>query len=145
MNKTHSVNFVVRDYECDQAQGVNNAVYLNYLEHSRFEYIRKFLGWDLQNLLQNNITFVVQRIEIDFKRSLESDNEFVVESTLSRTSQRKFKFEQNIYLLNTPDGATRKMIASAVVICTAINTKTGKSEIPPILEELLANFPIVEN
>ena len=142
MSKTHSVSFVVRDYECDQGQGVNNAVYLNYLEHSRFEYIRKFLGWDVQNLLNNNIAFVVQRIEIDFKRSLASNDEFVVESTLSRLGQRQFKFEQKIYFSSLLDGATRKTVATAIVICTAINTKTGKSETPPMLEELLQDFPL---
>ena len=34
------LEFEVRDYECDLQGMVNNAVYLNYLEHTRHQYLR---------------------------------------------------------------------------------------------------------
>ncbi len=33
------LEFTVRDYECDLQGIVNNAVYLNYLEHTRHQYL----------------------------------------------------------------------------------------------------------
>jgi len=35
----------VRDYECDSGNGVNSAVFLNYLESDRYEFLRNELRW----------------------------------------------------------------------------------------------------
>lgn len=34
------LDFSVRDYECDLAGMVNNATYLNYIEHTRHEFLK---------------------------------------------------------------------------------------------------------
>ena len=39
MNYQFSLNLTVRDYECDLQGIVNNAVYLNYLEHTRHQFL----------------------------------------------------------------------------------------------------------
>ena len=36
-----TLNFDVRDYECDIEGIVNNAVYQNYLEHTRHEFLKQ--------------------------------------------------------------------------------------------------------
>ena len=36
----YSLEMTVRDYECDLQGVVNNAVYQNYLEHARHEYLK---------------------------------------------------------------------------------------------------------
>ena len=35
----YELNFTVRDYECDLQGIVNNAVYLNYFEHTRHTFL----------------------------------------------------------------------------------------------------------
>jgi acyl-CoA thioesterase FadM len=42
------LDFEVRDYECDLQGIVNNAVYQNYLEHTRHEFLKQ-KGWSLYN------------------------------------------------------------------------------------------------
>jgi len=46
----HTVRFRVRTYECDAYGHVNNAVYLNYLEYARDQYIEQH-GLDYQELV----------------------------------------------------------------------------------------------
>jgi acyl-CoA thioester hydrolase len=134
-----TVRLAVRDYECDQGQGVNHAVYLHYLEHCRWEYVRKYLKWDVNYLLKQNIGFVVAKIDIEFRRSLVSCDEFVVETKMQRIEKRRFQFRQEIYLMKGDEKASVKPIAIADVVIAAINSAT-----PQVLEDLLYGFPILE-
>ena len=56
------LDFQVRDYECDLQGIVNNAVYQNYLEHTRHEYL-KTVGLDFAELSQRGIDLVLTRAE----------------------------------------------------------------------------------
>jgi len=58
------LEFEVRDYECDLQGIVNNARYLNYLEHTRHKYLLS-KGIDFARLHNEGIDLVVSRIEID--------------------------------------------------------------------------------
>lgn len=90
-----SMGFTVRDYECDLQGVVNNAVYLNYLEHTRHSYLLS-RGVDFAALHAAGIDAVVSRIEIDYKRSLTSGNTF--ESILEDEPQGRMRhvFHQEI-------------------------------------------------
>mgnify|MGYP005695630351 FL=1 len=46
---TFALDFSVRDYECDLQGIVNNAVYQNYLEHARHQFLRS-CGFDFAQL-----------------------------------------------------------------------------------------------
>ncbi len=143
--EVYAVRLAVRDYECDQGQVVNHAVYLHYLEHCRWEYVRKYLKWDVSYLLKQNIGFVVAKIDIEFRRSLVSCDEFIVETRMQRTEKRRFHFRQEIYLMSGDEKASAKPVATADVLVAAINTATLKSETPQVLEDLLYGFPILES
>ena len=58
-----SLELAVRDYECDLQGVVNNAVYQNYLEHARHEYL-KSIGIDFAALTLQGINLVVTRVEM---------------------------------------------------------------------------------
>lgn len=94
MNK-FILNFEVRDYECDLQGIVNNAVYQNYYEHARHQYL-KSTGLDFATLHQQGIDPVVYRIEIDFKKPLKSGDSFYIETSVVREGNLKFIFYQEI-------------------------------------------------
>lgn len=94
MNK-FILNFEVRDYECDLQGIVNNAVYQNYYEHARHQYL-KSTGLDFATLHQQEIDPVVYRIEIDFRKPLKSGDSFHVETSVIREGNLKFIFNQEI-------------------------------------------------
>ncbi len=124
------LEMAVRDYECDLQGVVNNAVYQNYLEHARHEYL-KSIGIDFAALAAEGINLVVTRVEMDYKLSLTSGDRFVVEVRPQRLSPVRIGFHQAIYRL--PD---RKPVIRALVTGTALNAK-GRPQLPKVLTELL--------
>ena len=65
----------VRDYECDVQGIVNNAVYQNYLEHCRHQFLQT-VGLDFNQMHKEGIDGVVIRAEIDYKFPLRPDDVF---------------------------------------------------------------------
>ena len=91
----------VRDYECDMQGIVNNAVYLNYLEHCRHEFLLA-AGIDFNRLTQEKIFLVVVRAELDYKTPLRGGDAFWIGLNLERISPLRFVFLQDIYRRQRP-------------------------------------------
>lgn len=130
--KVFDLELKVRDYECDMDHVVNNAVYLNYLEHARHEVLFG-LGIKFGELSRQGISLVVTRIEADFKGSLKSGDTFFVRTSLNRKGHIRFQFRQNIYRL--PD---RRLMLDAVVTGTALNHQ-GRPEFPLEIDRAFGN------
>jgi len=126
------LEFAVRDYECDLAGMVNNASYLNYIEHARHEFLKR---WDIDfaGLAQKGIYLVVIRIEADFLYPLRSGDTFSIGTNFERVSRLRFGFRQDIYRL--PD---EKPVLRAIVIGTALDDR-GKPRLPKELEQILGS------
>ena len=92
---THELQFGVRDYELDLQGIVNNANYMNYLEHARHEYLNH-CGINFQQLHNDGYDAVVVRAEMDYKKSLKSGDMFVVKSSAYREGRLKIVFHQQI-------------------------------------------------
>jgi acyl-CoA thioester hydrolase len=126
---TFQVEFKVRDYECDMQGIVNNGVYFNYLEHARHEYLLA-KGIDFADLTAKKIHLVVVRSEMDYKNSLTSGDQFVVQVSVERISKVKFGFRHRVIRLSD-----EKVALDALVIGTALNER-GRPFILPELETL---------
>lgn len=130
MDEVFELELKVRDYECDMDHVVNHAVYLNYLEHARHEFLVG-LGIKFGELSKQGISLVVTRIEADFKASLVSGDTFLVRTSLHRNGRIRLQFDQSIY--RVPDN---RLMLGAVVTGTALNAR-GRPEIPPELDRAL--------
>ena len=117
-----SIEFVVRDYECDLQGVVNNANYQHYLEHARHEFLIS-RGISFVDLHNEGIDLIVTRVEIDYKYPLRSRDKFVVRLTIQREGNARLVFIQDIFRL--PD---EKLIAHGKV--TGVATKKGRP-VPP--------------
>jgi len=126
---SHSLEFTVRDYECDLQGVVNNANYQHYLEHARHEYLIS-KGISFSRLHEEGLDLIVTRVEIDYKYPLRSHDKFIIKTGLRRKGNVRLVFEQDIYRL--PD---EKLIVNAQVIGAA--TKAGKPVHPGDLIEKL--------
>ncbi|WP_448634153.1 acyl-CoA thioesterase [Pedobacter panaciterrae] len=86
------IQLKVRDYECDIQGVVNNAVYQNYLEHARHEYLHS-KAISFKELTEQGILLMVSRIEMDFKNSLTSGDVFSVKLWIERQGVKMVFFE----------------------------------------------------
>jgi acyl-CoA thioester hydrolase len=120
----------VRDYELDYQGIVNNAVYLNYLEHARSS--ADFLGGEVTavRLQSAGITWVVSEIDIKFKQSLRAKEQFTVKTKCYLKGVMRIIFEQEI--IRTSDNA----LIIAAVTTTACITNGRPGPFPPIITDV---------
>lgn len=123
MSYQYRLDFKVRDYECDLQGIVNNAVYQNYLEHCRHEFLLD-RGVDFAALAREGINLVVVRAELDYKRSLTSQDEFYIGLNFSMLDRIRFVFEQSV--IRQSD---KSLCLGAKIIATALNQR-GRPSIP---------------
>jgi acyl-CoA thioester hydrolase len=120
----------VRDYECDLGGVVNNAVYLNYCEHARHEFL-KTIGIDFAEFARRQINFVVTRTEIDYRASLVSGDKFEAYVRAERVSRLRIVFHQEIRL-----ASNQKLICEAKVFGAVLDLN-GRPCMPDDLAGLL--------
>ena len=112
----------VRDYECDIEGIVNNANYLHYTEHTRHRFLRA-LGVSFADLHEKGVDAVVVRMQLQFKRPLKCDDEFLSCLNLHKEGVR-YVFEHDIY--RTSDNAL--CFHADTELVTPINGRLGVSK-----------------
>jgi acyl-CoA thioester hydrolase len=126
MEYVFEIEMMVRDYECDMQGIVNNAVYQNYLEHCRHEFLHE-VGLNFEQLCRDGIDAVVTRIEMDYKLSLKSRDAFTVRLGMHKQGRLRFVFDQAI--VRKADG---KAVLDARV--TGVLTRNGKPVVPDLFD-----------
>jgi acyl-CoA thioester hydrolase len=120
------LDFQVRDYECDLQGIVNNAVYQNYLEHTRHEFL-KSIGIDFAYFAEKGIHLIAIRAELDYKYPLKSGDRFWVGLNLERASRIRFAFFQDIYRQ-----VDDKLVLKAKIVAAALNERGRPASLPEI-------------
>jgi acyl-CoA thioester hydrolase len=90
-----TLEFEVRDYECDMQGIVNNSVYLNYLEHTRHKFLQS-RNLDFSQITKDGIHLVVANMNIQYKKSLKSGDIFTVYIDIQQLTPVKIIFHQYI-------------------------------------------------
>lgn len=106
--------FKVRDYECDLQGIVNNANYQHYTEHTRHEFLRS-RGVSFAELHERGIDAVVASMQLRFKVSLRSGDEFVSKLALKKEGI-KYVFVQDIYRLPDMKPAFKSTVEAVCVV-----------------------------
>ena len=131
MNYIYSLEFKVRDYECDLQGIVNNANYQHYTEHTRNEFLCAH-GISFAELHEKGIDTVVARLQMSFKMPLRSGDEFVVRLALRKEGVR-YVFLQDIFRLYD-----EKLVLKAVtdVVCLV----NGRLKDCSLLNEMFKDY-----
>ena len=78
MSKKLTITLTARGYELDSYNHINNAVYLNYFEHARWEFFKTLNFYDF--LKKNDNLPVVTDVHIRYQREIRLFDELAIES-----------------------------------------------------------------
>ncbi|MFP4564163.1 MAG: acyl-CoA thioesterase [Spirochaetia bacterium] len=92
----HTCTLAVRSYECDGYRHVNNAVYLNYLEFARIEFLRD-IGFDYERMREMGFGIFVKSISIEFKSPAEAGDTLTIVTEPIIKKRASGTFRQIIY------------------------------------------------
>ncbi|MBN1351535.1 acyl-CoA thioesterase [candidate division KSB1 bacterium] len=119
----------VRSYEIDSFGHVNNAVFLNYLEFARSDYLRQkgmsfsdFHNW-------RSYPFVVD-IHIKYKNPALFGDELEIIGWISKASRTSFTLSHEIY-----NAATGRLLIQADVTLVFVDENQRPTAIPEIFRE----------
>lgn len=113
-NVQFTAELKVRDYECDIQGIVNNAVYQNYLETVRHDFLLS-RGIDFADLTARGIIVIVVRAELNYKKPLRPGDIFEVTVAVEQVSRLKLAFHQTIRLKDSGE-----LIMDAVIYTAAM-------------------------
>ncbi len=119
----HIATLTVRSYECDSYGHVNNAVYLNYLEYGRMEFLHA-INFDYKGIVLAGYYLYVTHIDIHYKASAVLDDELLVEVEPVKLKKLSGQFHQRIL---KKDGT---LCAEADVTWACVSTEGRPSKIP---------------
>ncbi len=106
---------------------MNNAVYLNYLQHARHEYGLS-TGLDWLELGKQGIDLVIRRAELDYFRPLKPGMMVRVTANPVRKGKFRLYFEQEILILPNEEVAVKALMTAACVT-------DGRPAAPPELDK----------
>jgi len=128
-----SQNFSLRVYYEDTDAGgiVYYANYLKFFERARTEWLRE-LGINQANFLEQNIGFVVRKVEMDNVASAKLDDLLNVSSTITTLKRASLVFHQQI------TNQAQQVICTAIVRIACVNFHSVKPVAIP--ESILGAF-----
>ena len=91
----HVTPLTVRHYECDSYGHVNHAVYVNYLELARMQYLRA-AGFDYGGLIAAGFITIISRLDISYLAPAFANDELAIETEPGETRRVSGTFHQVI-------------------------------------------------
>lgn len=125
----------MRTYECDSYGHVNNAVYVNFLEFGRMEFLRG-INFDYKGFLEAGYFLYISHIDVYYKASAHLDDELFVEVEPIETGAVRGTLRQTI---RKADGT---VCVEAKVTWASVNKDGRPSRIP---KEFLVEGLLPEN
>jgi acyl-CoA thioester hydrolase len=131
VSKPSKVEVEARSYELDPYGHLNNAVYVNWLEHGRLCYL-KDRGHTYTSVPETfGVHVVVVRQDLSYKAQVRLLDRLAVTSRIARIGRTSFTFAQEIAF---PDG---RVAANGEVTMVCVGKDGASAEIPKDLRSLL--------
>lgn len=133
MSKPSVIEVEARSYELDPYGHLNNAVYVNWLEHGRLCFLRE-RGHTYTSVPEAfGVHVVVVRTDLSYKAQVKLGDRLLVATRLLRIGRTSFAFSQEIAFT---DG---RPAASGEVTMVAVGPDGAATAVPAGLRSLLAS------
>jgi acyl-CoA thioester hydrolase len=96
MNAAFVHRLDVRFRDCDPMGHTNNAVYLTYLEQSRFAHWRSLWGFGSPQLPPDMPGVILARVECDYRRSTRYGDTLEIRMRVAEIGRTSFRYEYEI-------------------------------------------------
>jgi YbgC/YbaW family acyl-CoA thioester hydrolase len=126
--KTYRCPIEVRGYELDSFGHVNNATYLNYLEHARWKMLHEE-GITLKWIQREKRWPVIASIEIKYLKPTFMGDALAIHTRVLEQSRARFTIEQIIYRGETT-------VTEAVIHSVVVNETGRPVELPDAYSKL---------
>jgi acyl-CoA thioester hydrolase len=123
-NFTWETIIPVRSYELDFAGIVNNAVYLNYLEEARLDFLRQ-LGVDFFAMAKEGVVPVVAKAAIEYKSPVRGNDVLIINGSIPKQGRTSLLMQYEIRSRN--DG---RLVALAETLLVFVNERGRPTAIP---------------
>jgi acyl-CoA thioester hydrolase len=118
----HKITVTVRFNEVDMLGVCNNAVYINYFEHARLQYVKAAGLMPVNGIFSDGKLFFIVRNEINYRSHANFDDELNIYSRISYIKNSSYGFEHLVE--NAKSG---KIIADGGGVIVQVDPKTDKS------------------
>lgn len=93
----HKITEKVKFHEIDMMGVVNNAVYFNYFEDARMDYLQFLKGnYDLGDMMEGDSFFIMAHNEIDYLSPAQYDDELIVYTKIEWIKNTSIGFKHTI-------------------------------------------------
>jgi acyl-CoA thioester hydrolase len=127
---THKITVKVRFHEVDMLGVCNNAVYINFFEHARLEYVKEAGLMPEGEIFSDGRLFFMVRNEINYRRHSFYDDELDVYSKVSYIKNSSFGYDHIIVKKKTGE-----VIVDGKGVVVFVDSKTRKST--PLTQEFI--------
>ncbi len=122
----HKTTVTVRFHEVDMLGVCNNAVYINYFEHARLEYVKAAGLIPQGGIFSDGKLFFMVRNEINYREHSFYDDELDIYSRISYIKNSSFGFDHLIVKKKTG-----QIIVDGKGVVVYVDPKTKKSTLLP--------------
>ncbi len=129
MGKIFRAELQVRSYELDFYGHVNNAIYLNYLEFARGEYLEQE-GLSFKDLVGKDIFMIVARAELDYKAPAHLSDRLEITGFVEKVGNKSMILRQVIR-----NKKTDMLVLDGRITIVFVNGKRETIPIPDFLKE----------
>lgn len=132
----HKITVTVRFHEVDMLGVCNNAVYINYFEHARLQYIKAAGLMPGGGIFSDGRIFFMVRNEINYRAHAHYDDELNVYTRISYIKNSSYGFEHLI-----ENAMTKEIIVDGSGVVVHVDPETHKStSLPDFFYEKIKEF-----